>query len=60
LKIDENESDAEFWRFVGNPLYRILEKSIADKCRDSVRYRMKFFEKLDYWLDHKHDILLRE
>lgn len=60
LKIDEKdekerESGDEFWRFVGNPLYRIVEKHIADKCRDSVEYRKKFFEKLE-----KLESLLKE
>jgi len=47
LNIDENESDAEFWKFVGNPMYRLLEKSIADRCRESLDYKKKFFEKIE-------------
>jgi len=47
LKIDKKESDADFWKLVGNPFYRIHEKSIAEKCRDSEKYRKKLFEKMD-------------
>jgi DNA-binding transcriptional ArsR family regulator len=53
LKIDEQQNDAEFWKFVGNPLYRILEKSIADNCRESVEYREKFFEKVEFLLKER-------
>lgn len=47
LKIDKSESDAAFWKFVGNPLYRMLEKRIVIHCRKSVRYKEKMFEKID-------------
>lgn len=47
LKLDKTESDAVFWNFVGNPLYRMLEKSIAEDCRNSKEYREKLFEKID-------------
>jgi hypothetical protein len=47
LKIDKRESDTIFWKFVGNPLYRMHEKSIAEKCRYSEEYRKKLFEKMD-------------
>jgi hypothetical protein len=60
LRIDEKESDAEFWRFVGNPLYRILEKNIAEKCRDSDRYRKTFFEKIKSLLDNASEIIIGE
>lgn len=46
LKLDKLESDAVFWIFVGNPFYRMLEKSIVENCR-SKEYRKKFFEKID-------------
>lgn len=43
----KKESDADFWKFIGNPLYRLFEKSVAENCRISERYRKKFFEKID-------------
>lgn len=47
LKIDKHESNAAFWNFVGNPLYRIHEKGIVEKCRDSDEYRKRLFEKME-------------
>jgi DNA-binding HxlR family transcriptional regulator len=47
LKLDRPESDAVFWNFVGNPLYRMLEKGIVEDCRNSEKYRKKLFEKID-------------
>ena len=47
LKLDKPERDAVFWNFVGNPLYRMLEKSIVENCRNSEKYRKKLFEKTD-------------
>lgn len=47
LKLDKPERDAVFWNFVGNPLYRMLEKSIVENCRNSEKYRKKLFEKID-------------
>ena len=41
------EKDAVFWNFVGNPLYRMLEKSIEESCRHSEKYRKELFEKID-------------
>jgi len=46
LKIDKHESDAAFWNFIGNPLYRMHEKTIVERCRESDRYKEKLFEKL--------------
>jgi len=40
-------SDEAFWKLVGNPMYRMLEKSIAMKCRDSPRYKEKLFSRLN-------------
>ncbi|MGD6851009.1 MAG: hypothetical protein ACQCN6_03000 [Candidatus Bathyarchaeia archaeon] len=40
-------SDEAFWKFVGNPMYRMLEKSIADKCRDCPRYKERLFNKIE-------------
>ena len=47
LKLDKTKSDAEFWGLVGNPLYRMLEKSIVENCRESELYRKTLFEKID-------------
>jgi len=47
LKLDKPESDAVFWNFVGNPIYRMLEKGIVEDCRKSKEYRNKLFEKMD-------------
>jgi len=41
LKIKEKESDTEFWKFIGNPLYRLFERSIAEKCRNSSEQRQR-------------------
>jgi len=46
LKLDKPERYAVFWTFVGNPLYRMLEKSMVENCR-SEKYRKKLFEKID-------------
>lgn len=47
LKMDKDESNTAFWKFIGNPIYRMHEKTIARTCRDSERYRKKLFEKMD-------------
>lgn len=47
LKLDKDKSITAFWKFIGNPLYRMHEKSIAMNCRNSERYRKKLFEKID-------------
>jgi DNA-binding HxlR family transcriptional regulator len=47
LAIGKFESDAAFWKFVGNPLYRMHERSMVEKCRESERYRKLLFEKID-------------
>ena len=47
LKMDKDESIAAFWKFFGNPLFRMHEKTIAQRCRDSEWYRKKLFEKMD-------------
>lgn len=47
LRLDKPESDAVFWNFVGNPLYRMLERSIVEDCRHSEAYRRKLFERID-------------
>lgn len=47
LKLDKPERDAVFWNFVGNPLYRMLEKRFVEDCRNSEKYRKKLFEKID-------------
>ena len=50
LKLDRPETDAEFWNFAGNLIYRIKEKSIVEKCR-SEKYRERFFEKIDAYIN---------
>jgi len=47
LKLDKPERYAVFWNFVGNPLYRLLERGIVEDCRNSEKYREKLFEKMD-------------
>jgi DNA-binding HxlR family transcriptional regulator len=47
LRLDKPERDAVFWKFVGNPLYRMLERFIVEDCRNSEKYRKKLFEKID-------------
>ena len=47
LKVDKFKSNADFWSFVGNPMHRMFEKSVAERCRDSERYRKLLFEKID-------------
>jgi DNA-binding HxlR family transcriptional regulator len=46
LQLDRPESDATFWNFIGNPLYRIREKSIVKDCRNSEKYREKLLGKI--------------
>ncbi len=46
LKIDKDESDAAFWKFLGDPLCRMHERFIAEKCRASDRYKEKLFTKI--------------
>jgi hypothetical protein len=41
------EDDNLFWKVIGNPLFRLFEKSVAENCRVSNRYREKFFKRLD-------------
>lgn len=51
LKIDKHESNAAFWNFVGNPLYRMHERSIVEKCRESDEYRKRLFEKMEVLIE---------
>ena len=51
LKLEKTQSDAEFWGLVGNPLYRMLEKSIVENCRESEVYKTTLFEKIDFLID---------
>lgn len=48
LKLDKTESDADFWKLVGNPMYRLHEKSMVNNCRESERYKEKLFEEIDF------------
>lgn len=45
LKTSETMTNRDFWRFVGNPMYRMLERSILEDCRHSEEYKKKLFEK---------------
>jgi DNA-binding HxlR family transcriptional regulator len=47
LRLDRPERDVVFWKFVGNPLYRMLEKDIVEDCRNSEKYQQRLFEKID-------------
>jgi DNA-binding HxlR family transcriptional regulator len=47
LKLDRSESDALFWNFIGNPLYRMLEKCIVEDCRHSEAYQKKLLQRID-------------
>lgn len=47
LRLDRPESDAVFWNFIGNPLYRMLERSIVEDCRHSEAYKTKLLERID-------------
>jgi hypothetical protein len=60
LKLHDSESDSEFWRFVGNPLYRMLEKGLAENCKASGRYKKKLFEKIQSLLDDQNSLGLEE
>ena len=51
LKGDKFKSNADFWKFVGNPMYRMHERTVAENCRDSERYRRLLFEKIDVLVD---------
>ena len=46
LSLEKFDSDEVFWKLVGNPMYRMHEKSIAGKCRDSPHYKEKLFSKI--------------
>lgn len=46
-EVFKSESDTDFWKFIGYPLYRLFEKAVAQNCRASDRYRKKFFERID-------------
>lgn len=47
LELKEGESDQAFWTFLANPLYRIHEKSAAEKCRNNEKYKQILFDKID-------------
>jgi len=57
LKIEEPFGDTEFWNFFGDRMYRMDEKSIAENCRASIKYKEKFFEEIGRLLKDK--VLLR-
>jgi DNA-binding HxlR family transcriptional regulator len=47
LSLEEFDNDDVFWKLVGNPMYRMHEKSIAKKCRDCPHYKEKLFSKIE-------------
>ena len=47
LEISKFENDEAFWKFVGNPAYRMQERSIVEDCRASEEYKRMLFEKID-------------
>ena len=47
LKTSETMINRDFWRFVGNPMYRMLERSILEDCRHNEEYKKKLFEKIE-------------
>jgi DNA-binding HxlR family transcriptional regulator len=47
LKLDKFDSDSAFWKLVGNPIYRMHQKTIVEKCRDSPEYKMKLFSRME-------------
>ena len=51
LKLDKKESALLFWKLIGNPMYRMLETSIAENCRASERYRKTLFEKITFLIN---------
>ena len=48
LKLDKTESDADFWKLVGNPMYRLYERSVVENCRESEKYKEKLFEEINF------------
>jgi DNA-binding HxlR family transcriptional regulator len=46
LNVDRYKSTSDFWDFVGNPLYRLQEKSVAENCRASDEYKKLLFDKI--------------
>jgi DNA-binding HxlR family transcriptional regulator len=47
LLLKDGENDQAFWTFLANPLYRLHEKSAAQKCRNSEKYKQMLFDKID-------------
>jgi DNA-binding HxlR family transcriptional regulator len=47
LKTSETMTNRDFWKFVGNPMYRMFERSILEDCRYSDRYKLKLFERIE-------------
>ncbi|MCW4019375.1 MAG: hypothetical protein NWF00_11975 [Candidatus Bathyarchaeota archaeon] len=47
LNLSKFDDDSAFWKFIGNPIYRMHEKSLVEKCRDSPEYKKKLFSKIE-------------
>ncbi|MBS7631148.1 hypothetical protein KEJ47_06180, partial [Candidatus Bathyarchaeota archaeon] len=41
------QSDQEFWSFIGNPAYRMLEKLIVNDSKRDPRFKEILFDKID-------------
>jgi len=53
LKLNKPESHAVFWNFIGNPIYRMLERHIVENCRNSEKYKNNLFEKMDLLINNR-------
>jgi hypothetical protein len=60
LKIDKLESDAGFWKFIGNPMYRMHERRLAEKCRESNRYKERLMEKIEEFISNLRNKPVKE
>ena len=62
LRLDKQESGESFWKLIGDPLYRMLEKRIAVDCRANEAYKKRLFEKIDMLINELRNgkILFRQ
>jgi DNA-binding transcriptional ArsR family regulator len=47
LSLKKCEDDTAFWKLIGNPFYRMHEKSIVENCRDCPRYKERLFSRIE-------------
>lgn len=52
LLLKGGESDQALWTFLANPLYRLHEKTAAEKCRNSDKYKEMLFKKIELLIDN--------